>query len=80
MQIKITYKGTLDGKYCISCGHIKEGMIVEEEINVYYPDEGKVFVKNDEKYTAVILKENETIEDYQEIAIEEENKDDIITR
>ena len=79
MQIKITYKGYINGIYGIYCGFKPEGLNVEQEVPVYYPDEGKVFIKDNEEYTAVILQENETIEDYQEVTIEEENKDDIIT-
>ena len=67
MQIKITYKGYINGIYGIYCGFKPEGLEVEEEISVYYPDEGKVFVKDGEEYTAVILQGGETIEDYTEV-------------
>ena len=67
-----TYKGILNGSYCISCGHIEEGMEVEEEITVYHPDAGKVFVKNDEEFTAVVLQDGEDIEDYEEVEKPEE--------
>ena len=80
MQIKITYKGYINGIYGIYCGFKPEGLEVTEEVNVYYPDKGKVFVKDNEKYTAVVLQENETIEDYQEVIDEKEDKNDIITK
>ena len=80
MQIKITYKGYINGIYGIYCGFKPEGLDIEEEVSVYYPDEGKVFIKDNEKYTAVVLQENETIEDYQEVIDEKEDKNDIITK
>lgn len=67
MQVKITYKGYKDGVYGIYCGFKPEGLIVEEEISVYYPDEGKIFVKDGQEYSYVILQEGETIEDYTEM-------------
>jgi len=67
-----TYKGTLDGKYIISCDHITEGMIIEEEVTVYHPDEGKIFIKDGEYYSAVVLQDGETIEGYQEVDEPEE--------
>lgn len=66
MQIRKTYKGILNGSYCISCGHIEEGMIVEEEITIYYPDNGKVFIKDNTEYDYVIEQEGVTISDYEE--------------
>lgn len=80
MHTTTTYKGTLNDKYIISCDHITEGMIIEEEVTVYHPDEGKVFVKNNEKYSVVVLQENESIEDYQEVVDEKEEENDIITK
>lgn len=67
MEIKITYKGTKDGVYGIYCGFKPDGLEVEEEIPVYYPDEGKVFVKDGEEYTCVVLQDGETIKDYTEV-------------
>ena len=66
MQIKKTYKGILNGNYCVSCGHIKEGMTVEEEITIYYPDNGKVFIKDNTEYDYVIEREGVIISDYEE--------------
>ena len=69
-----TYKGILNGSYCISCGHIEEGMEVEEEITVYQPNAGKVFMKDGEEFSAVVLKEGESIEDYKEVDAPEESR------
>ena len=80
MQIKTTYKGYINGIYGIYCGFKPESLEVDEEVFVYYPDEGKVFVKNDKKYSVVVLQENESIEDYQEVVDEKEEENDIITK
>jgi hypothetical protein len=75
MQIRITYKGTIDGVYGIYCGFKPENLVVEEEIPVYYPDEGKIFVKDGEKYSAVVLQDGESIEDYEEIEYDDNDTD-----
>ena len=80
MQIKTTYKGYINGIYGIYCGFKPESLEVEQEVSVYYPDEGKVFVKNDEKYSVVVLQGNESIEDYQEVVDKKEEENDIITK
>lgn len=67
MQIKTTYKGYIDGVYGIYCGFKPDGLEVEEEVPVYYPDEGKIFTKDGEEYTAVVLQDGETIGDYEEV-------------
>ena len=67
MIIKITYIGTLNGIHGIWCGFLPEGVIIEKEINVYYPDEGKVFAKDGELFDSVVLQEGESIEEYTEI-------------
>lgn len=72
MQIKITYKGYLNGVYGIYCGFKPDGLEVTEEVPVYYPDEGKVFVKDGEYYDCVILQDGESIDDYTEIIDPEE--------
>ena len=73
MEIRTTYKGIKDGVYGIYCGFKPDGLEVEEEIQVYYPDKDKVFIKDGKEYVAVILKDGEKIEDYteQEKQIEE---------
>lgn len=67
MIVKTTYIGTLNGIHGIWCGFLPEGVIVEKEIPVYYPDEGKVFTKDGELFDSVVLQEGESIEDYVEI-------------
>ena len=77
MQTKTTYKGTLKGVYGIWCGFKPKGVKVEEEVLVYYPDEGKVFQKGKENFTCVVLAEGEKIEDYVEVEapVEEQPKE-----
>ena len=72
MLTNITYKGIIDGVYGIYCGFKPDNLEVEEEVTVYHPDEGKVFIKDGEEYTAVVLQPGETIEDYEEVPIPEE--------
>ena len=72
MQTTITYKGKLNGVSGLWCGFCPEGIEVEEEITVYKPDEGKIFVKDGEECSAVVLQEGESIEDYEEVDIPEE--------
>lgn len=76
MEIKTTYKGIKDGVYGIYCGFKPKGLEVQEEVPVYYPDEGKVFIKDGEEYTSVVLQDGESIEDYQEIERESEDDND----
>lgn len=75
MQTSITYKGTLNGVSGLWCGFKPEGIEVEEEITVYKPDEGKIFIKDGEEYLAVVLQEGESIEDYEEVDAPEEIKE-----
>lgn len=72
MEIRITYKGTLNGVHGLWCGFKPEGIEVAEEIPVYYPDEGKIFIKDGEEFGTVVLQEGESIEDYTEVDIPEE--------
>lgn len=67
MQTKITYKGYIDGVYGIYCGFKPENLEIEEEVTVYYPDEGKIFIKDGEEFGAVVLQEGESIADYEEV-------------
>ena len=69
MQTKITYKGYIDGVYGIYCGFKPENLEIVEEVTVYYPDENKVFIKDGEEYGAVVLKEGESIADYDEVEV-----------
>jgi len=72
MEIRTTYKGYINGVYGIYCGFKPEGIVVEEEIPVYYPSESKIFIKDGEEFSAVVLQEGENIEDYEEVDIPEE--------
>ena len=67
MQTRTTYKGTLKGVHGIWCGFKPKGVKVEEEVIVYYSEEGKVFKKGDVTSGYVILAEGEKIEDYEEV-------------
>ena len=67
MYTKTTYKGYINGVYGIYCGFKPDNLEVTEEVLVYYPDEGKVFTKDGEIYSCVILQEGESINDYKEI-------------
>ena len=67
MQIKTTYKGYINGIYGIYCRFKPNGLNVEQEIPVYYPDEGKIFIKDNQEYNCVVLQDGETINDYTEI-------------
>ena len=66
MQTKITYRGTLNGVQGLWCGFKPEGLEVEQEIPVYYPDENKVFIKDGQEYSVVVLESGESILDYEE--------------
>lgn len=72
MEIKTTYKGYINGIYGIYCGFKPNGLDVEEEIPVYYPSEGKIFIKDGEEFGAVVLQEGESIKDYTEVDMLEE--------
>jgi hypothetical protein len=72
MQIKTTYKGYINGVYGIYCGFKPDGLDVEEEVPVYYPSEGKIFIKDGEEFGAVVLQEGESIEDYEEVNVPEQ--------
>lgn len=67
METRITYKGYINGVYGVYCGFRPKGMRTPEQIPVYYPDEGKIFLKNEKYYKSVILQEGESIEDYKEV-------------
>lgn len=67
MEMRITYKGTLNGVKGVWCGFKPEGLEVNEQIEVWYPTKGMLFKKGDETFSAVILKDGEKIEDYIEV-------------
>jgi len=67
MKTTITYKGILNGVHGLWCGFKPEGLEVLEQITVYRPDEGKEFLKGEERFSAVVLQPGEKIEDYEEV-------------
>lgn len=76
MQKRITYRGELNGVKGLWCGFKPKGLTVEKEIEVYYPEDGKVFAKGDETFESVVLKDGESIKDYTEIDRPKETADD----
>ena len=72
MEVRVTYKGTLNGVHGLWCGFKPEGVEVEKEIPILYPADGKVLVKDNEKFDFVILQENEDIDSYTEVDREDE--------
>lgn len=76
MQKRITYCGELNGVKGLWCGFKPKGLTVEKEIEVYYPEDGKVFAKGDETFESVVLKDGESIKDYTEIDRPKEQTDE----
>lgn len=72
MKIKITYVGTLNGIGGIWCGFKPEGVIVSEERQVLYPEEGSLLKRDNETFECVWLKDNDTQENYTEVPRPEE--------
>lgn len=70
MEIRITYKGTLNGIKGIWCGFKPEGAIIEKEINILYPAKDMKLRKKgeEETYGSIILKDGESMENYEEVA------------
>ncbi len=68
MQVRTTYVGTINGFGAICNGEKLEKMVVEEERQVLYADEGKILRNKTtgELNSAVWLKDT-TEEDYEEI-------------
>ena len=75
MQTTITYKGKLNGVSGLWCGFCPEGVEVEEEITVYKPEDGKVFMKDGEYFDCVIQKDGVNIENYEEVIEPEESEE-----
>ena len=66
MHTKITYVGTLNGVHGIWCGFKPEGVIVEEERTILYPEQGYVLKKDENTFSAVWLKDGDVKENYTE--------------
>ena len=73
MEVRITYKGTQNGVKGIWCGFKPEGIKVEEELSILYPEEGYVLKHKEsgEYFSSVILKDGNSEDNY----IEEEEKE-----
>lgn len=69
---RTTYKGTIDGKFIIACDTIPEGMVANEIIEYFQPDNGKVFCKDGEFFNILIVTKDLNIEEYNEVDIPEE--------
>lgn len=69
MEIKITFKGILNGVHCVWSGDIQKGARVEEVIPILYPDPDKKLRKKGEEelFDFVILNEDNKEEDYEEV-------------
>ena len=77
MKERKSYKGTLNGNFCICTDKKPKGLKDVEETTFYQADEGKVFVdKHGNEYDCVFLKNGLTIDDYQEIDKPKEEKDE----
>lgn len=75
MKERKSYKGTLNGNFCICTDKKPKGLKDVEEIVFYQPDEGKVFVdKNGEQHDCVVIKDGVSIEDYTETEIPQEEE------
>lgn len=73
MYKKTTYKGTLNNVRGLWCGFKPEGLEVEEELVILYPEEGFVLKHKEsgEYFSSVILKDENSGDNY----IEEEEKE-----
>ena len=67
MKERKSYIGKLNGISGVWCDQKPEGLEIEKEITFYSPDEGKVFTKDGEIFTSVVIKDGVKIEDYVEI-------------
>ena len=69
MYIKTTYIGTLDGNKGMWCGFLPEGVEVEEERQVLYPEQGYSLKKisTEQIFSSVWLKGKDKKENYIEV-------------
>ena len=70
MEIRITYKGTLNGIKGIWGGFKPEGAIIEKEFNILYPSKDMNLRRKgeEETYSSIILKDGDSMENYEEVA------------
>ena len=76
MYIKITYIGTLDGSNGMWCGFLPDGVVVEEEREVLYPEENYSLrrISTQEVFSAIWLKDGDKKENYEEIPTEQDTE------
>lgn len=74
MYIKTTYIGTLDGNKGMWCGFLPEGVVVEEERQVLYPEQNYSLrrIATLEVFSSVWLQDGDTQENYEEIPMEQD--------
>jgi len=63
MKERKSYKGTLNGNFCICTDKKPEGFELQEEVTFYQADEGKIFKKGNE-YAEVVF---DTIRGWEEV-------------
>lgn len=70
MEIRITYKGTLNGVKGIWCGFKPDDAIIEKEINILYPDKDMLLRKkgDEETFRSVVLKDGDGMDNYEEVS------------
>ncbi|MCM1003589.1 MAG: hypothetical protein NC408_04535 [Candidatus Gastranaerophilales bacterium] len=73
METRTTYIGILDGKRGFFCGFKPDGLMVEEEREVLYPDEGyRLKHKETEETSACVwLRYGDKAENYEEVKVNE---------
>lgn len=67
MYTKITYVGTLKGVRGLWCGFKPRGLKVSEERVILYPEDGKELMKDEERFGAVWLRDDDVQENYIEV-------------
>ena len=79
METRITYVGTLNGVRGMWCGHKPDDVKVTEERIVLHPSEGYELesVVNQERFSAVWLKDGDCEDNYIEVETIEEEKIDL---
>lgn len=63
MKERKSYKGTLNGNFCVCTDKKPKGFKVEEEITFYQADEGKVFVNEKGEQFDIVM----SLDGFQEI-------------
>ena len=63
MKERKSYKGTLNGNFCICTDKKPEGFELQEEVTFYQADEGKVFVNEKGEQFDIVM----SLDGFQEI-------------